>query len=325
MNFSCAFYGFYFQNSSTFLINMKLCALTSLVLSFPTVLMNTSLFIVILMDKDRSKPCNLFLLNLVITDCLCGYIVHPFHAAFFYELSEGRDPCSYALVIFPIVSILNVTTMLAICSVTTERYTAVFYPFFYESKVNLRSTLLVMAATWVVSISFSLHPVFTKELQLFGAFVLLLAIAVASSNFYCYFKILRFTHKIRQELNKTRRRLDIPHCNAKERSLTLTGTFILISMCVSYVPFNLVVCLQLAGASSDAVEYMQCWTWVLLQSTSCLNACITCYQFSHFRRAILRLWTCKWRDSVRVMAVSPSPQQRDRKCAMQAGKAFHLS
>ncbi len=292
MNFSCSLYEITLKPDKGYLLNIKMCGLISLILSLPTILLNTSLIIILLKSRERSKPYNVFLLNLVITDCLCGYIILPFHSAFFYQISEREDPCSYSRFRRPIVAILGYTSFLSIFALTIERYTAVFYPFFYETKVNLSTTVASIIIIWVISIASFIPTLLTQDIIFYRFCVILGGFILPLFNFYCYYKILTFTRRIRNDINSTRRRFGSQN-NRRESSLALTGVLILVSMCVCYYPLVIRATIAASGITSNISDYLQCWTWNLTSANSCLNACITCYQLSHLRRAMLKLWRCK--------------------------------
>ncbi len=296
MNFSCSLYEITLKSDKGFLLNIKLCGLMSLLLSIPTILLNTPLMIVLLKNSERSKPYNLFLLNLVITDCLCGYLILPFNTAFFLQISQNEDPCSYSKFRRPLNAILGAASFLSIFALTFERYTAVFYPFFYESKVNLHTTVASIIIIWVLSIASFIPTSITEDVLFYQVCIAFVGIILPILNYYCYFKILTHTRRIRNEITSTRQRLG-SQSNRRESSLALTGALILVSMCICYMPFVVRVTITASGVTSSISDYLQCWTWNLTSANSCLNAFITCYQLSHLRRAILKLWRCDRTDN----------------------------
>ena len=307
MNFSCSLYEITLKSDEGFLLNIKLCGLMSLLLSIPTILLNTPLMIVLLKNRERSKPYNLFLLNLVITDCLCGYFVLPFHSAFFLQISQNQDPCSYSKFRRPFNAILGTASFLSIFAITIERYTAVFYPFFYERKVNIHTTVASIITIWILSFASFIPSMATRKILFYQVCIAIVGIILPIFNFYCYFKILTHTRRIRNEITSTRRRLG-SQSNRRESSLALTGVLLLVSMCICYYPLVIRATITASGVTSSISDYLQCWTWNLTSANSCFNAFITCYQLSHLRRAVLKLWRCKKANEIEAAVQPPIPR-----------------
>ncbi len=294
MNLTCGFYGMSYMNVNDYLINLKACAFVSIILSLPTSIVNSSLIIVLAKNKDRSRPSNIFLFNLVITDCLCGFISQPVHAVLFYKLSNGEDPCSFSLVLVPIAYILGIASFLAITLIALERYTAIFYPFFYERTVSFRSVIITIITIWVLSAISIIHPVVKKDQTVLIGIAITIGVVGSSVNIYCYCKILNFARRVRKEISSTMQRYCQQDAEKRQResSLALTGGLILISMCVCYLPFFVISGMKAAGFESSVFKYLRCWEWNLVNGNSLLNACITCYQLSYLRNEIFRLWRC---------------------------------
>ncbi len=306
MNLTCSFYGLSYMNTTGFAINAKACAFVSIMLSLPTSLLNTSLIIVLLQPKERSKPSNVFLLNLVITDCLCGYITQPCLFFILHKLSVGEDPCAFALGIMPISYILGMASFLAITSIALERYMAIFHPFFYERALNFRTVIITVITIWLFSTMTVIHPVVKKENKVVIGLVITGGVIGTNVNIYCYYKILTFTRRVRNEISSTTHRYWHQDAEKRQResSLAFTGGLIMISMCVCCVPYIIVSALEAFGLNFSVLEYLRYWTWNLANGNSLLNACITCYQLSHLRQAIYVMWTCKRSRDARVSYVN---------------------
>ncbi len=311
MNLSCAHHGVFFVNHTAFKLSTKVFAGINLLLVLPTILINTSLIIVILMSKQRSKPCNLFLLNLVITDALSGYVAMPFNTALLYQLSEGEDPCSYSTVLLPFISILGFASFQAVFAIALDRYTAVFLPYFYIAKSHVRSTMVIIIILWLIPVVSVITATIAKAPMALTICILVTGVIGTVTNIYCYYRILRFTRRIRRDISNIAKQFEPSRYSKKESNLAITGAMILASMCCCYFPFFLVRGLLMAGFRSVAVIIALYGSVVLTMSNSLLNACITCYQLSDLRRAIKKLWGWKKGNGISVLAPANLPQRKE--------------
>eukprot|EP00794_Sanderia_malayensis_P011100 gene11104-12269_t len=289
MNISCTLFSLTYMTNVEYLANLRACAFVSLTMSLPTIFINTSLAIVMLMSKERCKPSNIFLLNLVITNCICGYVNQPFQFAQLYKLSEQQDTCHFSMILLPMSYILGLESFLAVTSITIDRYTAVFYPFAYQRRVKFRSVIITVLAIWIGCIAVTIIPAIKQDAKPLQGILFFIGSVGVGMNIYCYYKIIKLTRRVRHEINAVFNRYGQKREESNESNLALTASLILMSMCLCNFPMLLMIALEKA-IKSDVFKYIKCWTWMLIQLNSFINACITMSQLSQLRRSVFRLW-----------------------------------
>ena len=109
--------------------------------------------------KTTSLPKTLrtLLLSLAVSDIGVGFIVQPFYTSFLVKWLQLNDPkCNAYKALVAIGLIFSQASFLNIVAVSVERFLAVHLHLRYQELVTHKRVVVVVIATWVLSVSNSL-------------------------------------------------------------------------------------------------------------------------------------------------------------------------
>lgn len=271
----------------------EICSWLNLLIALPTTLANSSLVIALLTSSDRTKPCQLLILNLAITDFLAGFANMPIQFVVFRFVSQSRDPCDFANVTTPFGYILGIASFATVSLIAVERYISIFHPFFHLSSLNSRNTGISILLLWLISVTVVLPSIAISDDTVLNAFTTSFVAVGTSLNIYTYVRILLRARKVRRQIQNEAVRFGLQHRSARDKSLLRVGGLIVISMSICYSPIASYSLLKLFGVSVSSMDYTLCWAWTLAMANSLINPIITCSFSPPIRRKIRKLWTCK--------------------------------
>ena len=293
MDLDCSHYGIRLKNETVFQDINETCSWINLILAVPTALVNASLIIALLMSSDRTKPCQLLLLNLAATDFLAGFANMPIQFVVFRFISLNKDPCNFANVTTPVGYVLGIASFITVSMIAVERYISIFHPFFHLSKLSSEKTAISVVILWVVSISVVIPSAASADDTILYSCVIFLVVVGTVVNIYCYFRILLRARKVRRQIQSEAARFGQQQSSERDKSLLRVGSLIVISMTICYTPIATNSLANLAGLKSEGIDYALCWAWTLAMVNSLINPIITCSFSPPIRRKIAKMWTCK--------------------------------
>ena len=138
---------------STYIVN---CVFNNL-LTYTAIMLNS--LTIYAMRKTTSLPKTLrtLLLSLAVSDIGVGFIVQPFYTSFLVKWLQLNDPkCSTYKAFVGIGLIFSQASFLNIVAVSVERFLAVHLHLRYQELVTHKRVVVVVIATWVLSVSNSL-------------------------------------------------------------------------------------------------------------------------------------------------------------------------
>ena len=122
MNLSCNYVGFVYEGTQKYRISLIVCALSNLILSIPTTILNLSVFIVILRSTHLPDVTRLLLANLALVNSLAGWMAQLTNFVQFILLSLRRDPCGIVEVTSPVGFVITGVSCLTLIFLALERY-----------------------------------------------------------------------------------------------------------------------------------------------------------------------------------------------------------
>lgn len=292
-NFSCRHYGIVLRDESTFKATNLTCSWLNLLLAFPTAFANISLVIALLTSSDRTRPCQILLLNLAITDFLAGVFIMPIQCVVFRYISSSMNPCEFANVTTPVGYILGIASFMTVSMIAVERYINIFHPFFHLSKLSSQRTLIGIACLWLLSLSVILPSAISSEDRFLFGFSTILVVLGTILNVYTYTRILLRARKVRRQIQSEAARFGLQQRSARDKSLLRVGGLIVTTMAICYAPIASNSLLKVFNFDSKELDYMLCWAWTLAMANSLVNPIITCSFSPPVRRKIIKIWTCK--------------------------------
>ncbi|XP_051561665.1 D(1) dopamine receptor [Myxocyprinus asiaticus] len=105
----------------------------------------------------RGKVTNIFIVSLAMSDLLVAVLVMPWKAATEVAGHWSFGSFCECWVAFDIMC--STASILNLCVISVDRYWAISNPFQYERKMNRKVALVMVSATWIVSLAISFVPV----------------------------------------------------------------------------------------------------------------------------------------------------------------------
>lgn len=106
--------------------------------------------------KLRSTVTNYFLLSLAVADFLVGAVVIP--CAQFTDIGLPQSRPQLCVLMLCLLLMFTQASIFGLLAIAVERYISILKPFQYQSLLSPRNSLLVIAASWLLSILTSLVP-----------------------------------------------------------------------------------------------------------------------------------------------------------------------
>lgn len=293
MNLTCSRYGLVLRDMTSFRTNNQACAIASAVLSLPTLVLNLSMMSVLLSKRYRSKPCEMFLLNLATTDLLTGLLNMPSNFFVFRFMSQTKDPCRFAKFTIPIGYTLGIASFLTLVAVAVERYMSIFHPYLHGARLRMSNVVITIALIWALSVAMIIPNIFLPQGDVLRVAIFCIGLVGTLINTICYLKILCFARKVRLEIAATTARYGGPGGSMKERgerSLFKIGGLIILTVGFCYAPVVSNAFLRLMEYDSVALDFAFCWGWVLANASSLIDPIVTCSFNPDIRHSLLNLW-----------------------------------
>ena len=289
----CSQYNLFLMNSSTSKTSNYSCSWTNITLAFPTTILNLSLIIALASSRFRTKPCNILLMNLAITDLIVGSMNMPLFFVFFRNVAEGKDPCSYLLVLLLLISSVGYESFLIVTMIAVERYISIFHPFFHSSKLSSRNVTICIGISWTISFLIVIPLlVGVNSNMLFGCLGGT-AIIVIMLNLYCYLRMLLQARRVRLQIQTEAARFGGRTINATDKRYIYLGILIVVSMVLCFSLEVVSSLLRIIGYNPDTLNTLVCWQGTLVAINSFINPFITCSFCPDIRRRILKILTCR--------------------------------
>ena len=293
MSLTCSHYGIVLNDDPAYKTINAICSWLNLLLAIPTTLVNSSLIIALLTSSDRTKPCQMLILNLAVTDCLAGFANMPIQFVVFRFISQHRDPCDFANVTTPFGYILGIASFVTVTLIAVERYISIFHPFYHLSNLTSKKTGISILILWFVSVCVVIPSIVrSMDIFLYGFSTFLIAVGT-SLNVYTYVRILLRARKVRMQIQTEAVRFGRQHRSERDKSLLRVGGLIVVSMSICYAPIASYSLLKTFGITAQSMDYAICWAWTLTMANSLINPIITSIFSPPVRRKIWKLWRCK--------------------------------
>ena len=266
--------------------------------SLPTATLNLSVVIAIVKFKSLQINSNMLILNLAVTDFLAGCFVQPSNAVFFIYLAKGRFICisRYAAALISVS--LSLLSLLTVFCIASERFLAIFHPFFYNRFVTKRKIWYLFTASWILVFTFAvagvLHSTLSEVLTFFSLMVIIITFLW---NLYVYTKIYIFVKKIRLEINAINRptgQINSSEENFKKDKRLISFTALVVAaFFLCYMPY--VIC-QIGQATLSDLSSKSIWanyTKVILSLNSMINPLIIYFQNPAIKEAVIKMLSRK--------------------------------
>ena len=259
----------------------------------PTTVLNLLLIIALASSRDRTKPCNILLLNLAVTDLLTGLITMPLFFTVFRFIAESKGSCFLIKILTPFSMLLGYESLTTVALVALERYISIFHPFFHTAKFTSRNITACLGTSWTVSMLLVVPLLFGIRSTNLNWCYVVFAFLTISPTIFCYFRILMRARKVRVQIRVEEGRFGHATINSTDKRYITIGVLIVLTMIICYIPGLVTNSLRFYGFRTDAFESARCWEWTFLMANSFMNPIITYSFCPAIRREILKILTCR--------------------------------
>ena len=293
MKINCSQYDIFPVSSFTFKAINYSCSWTNILMACPTTVLNILLIIALATSRDRTKPCNILLLNLAVTDLLTGLISMPVFFTIFRFIAESRGSCLLIKISTPFFMFMAYESLTTVALVALERYISIFHPFFHTSKFTFRNITACLGTSWTVSMLLVVPLLFGIRSTNLNWCYVVFAFLTISPTIFCYLRILMRARKVRVQIRVEEARFGHATLNSTDKRYITIGVLIVLSMIICYVPELVTSALRFFESTTEASDNARCWEWTLPMANSFMNPIITCSFCPAIRRNILKVLTCR--------------------------------
>ena len=240
--------------------------------------------------KTTSLPKTLrtLLLSLAVSDIGVGFIVQPFYTSFLVKWLQLNDPkCSTYKAFVGIGLIFSQASFLNIVAVSVERFLAVHLHLRYQELVTHKRVVVVVIATWVLSVSnsllafWNLQEVYWLIFWIMGVTCLILTTIVYTR---IYFIAQRHKNQIQSlQMHQVEQTVKMARCKKLVHS-AVSFFYVYILLLACYLPF--LICVRIEHPSV-AIKRFWVVSLTLLFLNSSLNPLIYCWRMRNMRHSIL--------------------------------------
>ena len=289
-------------------ITLVSIAVLMLGLSLPTFFLNACIIMAIFRRSELHTPSFAIIFNLAASDCLTGCSSYIFYATSCVLFVLGYDACVVASIGTPWSYTVGITSFNIICLQTAERYTAIFYPYWYHEKLTVKRAILANLVTWTSSIAMVTFWIVTKNNQVFHGIVGFLSLLLFSMTILCYILIFKEVRKIEKEMmkNQTATREDRKKIKSESKVAKATA-IILAAFVVCFTPMLFIhIYVAFIGSKTTSLSIALYWAWLLSLLNSFVNPFISFRQLTVLRRPVVAMLRhlfpcCKSRGVMPVM------------------------
>ena len=227
-------------------------------------------------------PTKVFFRCLAVTDLCVGLLVQPFYATFL--LSRIREVSKNVVNVLSFI--LCGVSLLTSAAISVDRLLALLLGLRYRHVVTLKRARIVTICFWLIGASLGLIRWWRADITFMLAFIVLTLSLLTS--IFCYTRIhLKLRHRQVQIQNHFLQgqaiREGIPLTIARIKKTVSSVLWVQIVLLACYVPFGILVVLNLNGIRSDLYLLI---TNTLVFLNSSLNPILYCWKIREVKQAV---------------------------------------
>ena len=269
---------------STYIVN---CVFNNL-LTYTAIMLNSLTIYAVRKTTSLPKTLRTLLLSLAVSDIGVGFIVQPFYTSFLVKWLQLNDPkCSTYKAFVGIGLTFSQASFLNIVAVSVERFLAVHLHLRYHELVTHKRVVVVVIATWVLSVSnsllafWNLQEVYWLIFWIMGVTCLILTTIVYTR---IYFIAQRHKNQIQSlQMHQVEQTVEMARCKKLFHS-AVSFFYVYILLLACYLPF--LICVRIEHPSV-AIKRFWVVSLTLLFLNSSLNPLIYCWRMRNMRHSIL--------------------------------------
>ena len=269
---------------STYIVN---CVFNNL-LTYTAIMLNSLTIYAVRKTTSLPKTLRTLLLSLAVSDIGVGFIVQPFYTSFLVKWLQLNDPkCSTYKAFVGIGLTFSQASFLNIVAVSVERFLAVHLHLRYQELVTHKRVVVVVIATWVLSVCnsllafWNLQEVYWLIFWIMGVTCLILTTIVYTR---IYFIAQRHKNQIQSlQMHQVEQTVKMARCKKLVHS-AVSFFYVYILLLACYLPF--LICVRIEHPSV-AIKRFWVVSLTLLFLNSSLNPLIYCWRMRNMRHSIL--------------------------------------
>ena len=259
---------------------------------------------IVIFHKEKRFKCfnDILLCALAGTDLLAGSLSMPLLTATNILLAYNKTSCTVFLASTAIRMTGFTLTFSVTVLISIDRLIAIFYPYRYHIiQNNERLTAKLLITVWSVFISISIVSIFTPQLMLIRATVVLSIALAVPFSWWVHLRALFLAKRMKAQIEDLQVRdethdLPVGNENREQRNqtrrevkATRSTAVILGCICICYLPHPVISILKALAFDSLPLQFISAWTITLVMLGSVLNPLVYVWQLHWFRNAFLRL------------------------------------
>ncbi|XP_022249651.1 adenosine receptor A1-like [Limulus polyphemus] len=264
-----------------------------------TIVINILTVLVILFHRRLRTVTSQLVVSLCVANLLFG-VSMAYHAAYF-SVPEHIDSCKYCCLLRYVLILLPAyATAYNLAAISLDRYLAIFYPLHYTQLTNPRIIKSVVLFVWFLSTILALLLLVWNK---WAPDQKCDYLAVAPKEYilcfmvipaFMIFAFLAFVHtriwfEVRRLLHHTIAIIHKSYSLQKEIKTAVTVIAIVISYCVSFLPYHMVLLVILSGKDSEKLHQLYTALVPLTFLNPCVNPLIYVWRNRHFRKALFSI------------------------------------
>ncbi len=295
MNISCDRYGYYYEDSLSFTLNIAICIAISILIIVPTVVLNASILILMIkdgMNRSEHSISICLVMNLVVTDLVMGLFTQPLTAVEFSMIATGKESCEISVISNPISFYLAIVSFTTLTLLAMDRYVKFLHPFrhIWFSRKSVTFTAITFA--WIIPLWPVLITTISHSMNVMDEFILYYGATFVTINIFCNVRIGHLIKKQRKRIRDEQLRFQRIEAHKKEASLAILGILLFVSSVLCYLP---VICLSAFAMETNrgpkrTIGFLTYWGWTIAGLSPFMNPIVKCYRLSNLRTAIMRLF-----------------------------------
>ena len=264
-----------------------------ILVSFPTTAMNLILMISITRTKVLESSSMLLLFSMAGTDFLTGCLADSIVGSYFIMFARGKLVCALQYAVRVIAIPLYLLVMLMVCSVSAERYLAIFHSFFHRRHITKRKVswfiIIVWILTFLVVLVFVFYGKSGEAISELSLWVLIIAILW---NTYVYLRVFIVVKKIRRRIEVENRPAiaqdSVEVRLNKNKRLILFTTVVIGILLVFYGPSLVFRIVRSRVMNQIDKNIWSCLTNSFFYLKSLFSPIFLCWQYPELRTAVMK-------------------------------------
>eukprot|EP00794_Sanderia_malayensis_P009755 gene9755-10752_t len=283
--------------SPTNLMHFTIAAYINIVLAFPTAFFNLSLIITFIKLRLYKTVSNIPLIFLAAWDLLTSLFGQLLFGVYLIQMTKRQLNCSFVLEMKYSGIIVHIASSTIVLFITTERYLALFYVFFWTSHITRKHLAIPLSFAWAPGLLFDIfiidiqHKVLGVLTYTSFTFISLIWITI------CCVKIFKYIRRMQKSVAAIE--IDRESDKRKQARLSKYSTMIAAVYLIFHIPFSLMELGIHSRILGDKKTLARISTYMVTFSSlkSLVNPIVYAWQSPTIGKGMQELWRIRKPES----------------------------